>query len=67
MRITEIREKTVAIASPISNAYIDFSKMACSIVAVISDVVRSGKPLVGYGFIAPKGRPILQLLNSCNS
>ncbi len=50
MRITEIREKTVTIASPIANAYIDFSKMTCSVVAVISDVVRNGKPIVGYGF-----------------
>lgn len=50
MRITEIREKTVSIASPIANAYIDFSKMTCSVVAVVTDVVRDGKPVVGYGF-----------------
>jgi L-alanine-DL-glutamate epimerase-like enolase superfamily enzyme len=50
MRITEIREKTVAIASPISNAYIDFSKMTCSVVAVVTDFVRNGKPVIGYGF-----------------
>jgi D(-)-tartrate dehydratase len=50
MRITQIREKTVAIASPISNAYIDFSKMTCSLVAVVTDVVRNGKPVLGYGF-----------------
>lgn len=50
MRILEIREKTVSIASPITNAYIDFSKMTCSVVAVLTDVVRDGKPVVGYGF-----------------
>lgn len=50
MRIVEIREKTVSIASPISNAYIDFSKMTCSAVAVVTDVVRDGRPVVGYGF-----------------
>ena len=50
MRITDIREKTVSIASPIANAYIDFSKMTCSVVAVVTDVVRDGKPVVGYGF-----------------
>ena len=50
MRITEIREKTAPIASPIANAYIDFSKMTCSVVAVMTDVVRDGKPVVGYGF-----------------
>src|SRR5690606_28685370 len=50
MRITAIREKTVSIASPIANAYIDFSRMTCSVVAVVTDVVRDGKPVVGYGF-----------------
>jgi L-alanine-DL-glutamate epimerase-like enolase superfamily enzyme len=50
MRITDIREKTVSIASPIANAYIDFSKMTCSVVAVVTDVVRGGKPVIGYGF-----------------
>ena len=50
MRITQIRERTVPIAAPISNAYIDFSKMTCSVVAVITDVVRNGRPVVGYGF-----------------
>ncbi len=50
MRIVEIREKTVSIASPIANAYIDFSKMTCSVVAVITDQVRDGKPVIGYGF-----------------
>lgn len=50
MRIVEVREKTVSIASPIANAYIDFSKMTCSVVAVITDVIRDGKPVVGFGF-----------------
>jgi L-alanine-DL-glutamate epimerase-like enolase superfamily enzyme len=50
MRIVDIREKTASIASPIANAYIDFSKMTCSVVAVITDVIRDGKPVVGYGF-----------------
>lgn len=50
MRITEIREKTVSIASPIANAYIDFSKMTCSVVAVVTDVIRDGRPVIGYGF-----------------
>src|SRR6478736_3357913 len=52
VRILDIREKTVSIASPIANAYIDFSKMTCSVVAVVTDVVRDGKPVVGYRFIA---------------
>ncbi len=50
MRILDVREITCSIASPISNAFIDFSKMTCSVVAVITDVVRDGKPVVGFGF-----------------
>ncbi len=50
MKITEIREVTKPIASDIRNAYIDFSKMTLSLVAVVTDVVREGKPVVGYGF-----------------
>src|ERR1700759_1457534 len=50
MKILEIREKTVPISSPIRNAYIDFSKMTLSLVAVVTDGIRDGKPVVGYGF-----------------
>ena len=50
MKIVEIREKTDPISSPIRNAYIDFSKMTLSLVAVVTDVMRDGKPVVGYGF-----------------
>jgi L-alanine-DL-glutamate epimerase-like enolase superfamily enzyme len=50
MRIVEIREKTFPISSPIRNAYIDFSRMTLSLVAVVTDLVRDGKRVVGYGF-----------------
>src|SRR5271156_5702609 len=50
MRIADLREVTAPIASPIANAYIDFSKMTCSLVAVITDVVRDGRVVIGYGF-----------------
>ncbi len=50
MRIVEIREKTFPISSSIRNAYIDFSRMTLSLVAVITDVVRDGRRVVGYGF-----------------
>ena len=50
MRIVDIHETTASIASPIANAYIDFSKMTCSVVAVVTDAIRDGKPVVGYGF-----------------
>ncbi len=50
MKITEIRETTVPIGSAIRNAYIDFSVMTCSVVALVTDVVRDGAPVIGYGF-----------------
>ena len=50
MKILEIRETTQPIQSNIRNAAIDFSKMTLSLVAVVTDVVRDGKPVVGYGF-----------------
>ena len=50
VKIVEIREKTIPINSAIRNAYIDFSKMTLSLVAVVTDVIRDGKPVVGYGF-----------------
>jgi L-alanine-DL-glutamate epimerase-like enolase superfamily enzyme len=50
MKITDVRERTFPLDSPIRNAYIDFSQMTCSVVAVETDVVRDGKPVIGYGF-----------------
>ncbi len=50
MRIVDVREAVVPIASPLRNAYIDFSKMTASVVAVLTDVVRDGRPVIGYGF-----------------
>jgi D(-)-tartrate dehydratase len=50
MKIVSVHEGVVPISSSIRNAWIDFSSMDCSIVAVVSDVVRDGEPVVGYGF-----------------
>jgi L-alanine-DL-glutamate epimerase-like enolase superfamily enzyme len=50
MRIVDLREVTLPISSPIANAYIDFSRMTCSLVAVVTDQVRDGRKVVGYGF-----------------
>ena len=50
MRIKAIHHGTVPISSEIRNAYIDFSKMDVSIVAIVSDIIRNGQPLIGYGF-----------------
>ena len=51
MRIVEIREKTLPISSPIRNAYIDFSKMTLSLVAVITDVIRTASPWLATALI----------------
>jgi L-alanine-DL-glutamate epimerase-like enolase superfamily enzyme len=50
VRILAVEEVTKPIASAIRNAYIDFSKMTTSLVAVVTDAVRDGKRVVGYGF-----------------
>src|SRR5436190_20589727 len=50
MKIVDIAEVTAPIASAIANAYIDFSKMTLSLVAVVTDVKRDGRRVVGYGF-----------------
>jgi L-alanine-DL-glutamate epimerase-like enolase superfamily enzyme len=50
MRIMDVRDVTLPIASAIANAYIDFSKMTLSLVAVVTDVVRDGRTVIGYGF-----------------
>jgi L-alanine-DL-glutamate epimerase-like enolase superfamily enzyme len=50
MRIVDIRETVVPIKSEIRNAYIDFSQMTVSVLALVTDVIRQGKPVVGYGF-----------------
>src|SRR6201988_5081403 len=53
--ITDVCEVTKPISSPIRNAYIDFTRMTTSLVAVVTDVVRDGRRVVGYGFNS-KGR-----------
>ncbi len=50
MRIVDIRETVVPIKAEIRNAYIDFSQMTVSVLALVTDVVRDGKPVIGYGF-----------------
>jgi L-alanine-DL-glutamate epimerase-like enolase superfamily enzyme len=50
MRITAIHDAVVPISSDIRNAYIDFSRMTASVVAVVTDVMRDGRPVTGFGF-----------------
>jgi D(-)-tartrate dehydratase len=60
MRILDIRDDVVPISSSIRNAFIDFSTMTVSVVALVTDVVRDGRRVVGFGFnsngrYAPQG------------
>jgi L-alanine-DL-glutamate epimerase-like enolase superfamily enzyme len=50
VRIVEIRETTKPIASGIRNAFVDFTSMTISVVAIVSNVTRGGRPAIGYGF-----------------
>jgi L-alanine-DL-glutamate epimerase-like enolase superfamily enzyme len=55
IKIEDIRERTIPLRAEIRNAWISFAEMDTSIVAVISNVARDGRPLVGFGF-ASNGR-----------
>jgi hypothetical protein len=50
MRIVEIRECAIPLKSSLRNSSFDFSEMTTSVVAVITDVVREGKPVAGFAF-----------------
>jgi len=50
LRIVDIREITQPINSAIRNDYIDFSKMTTSPVAVVTNVERDGRRVIGDGF-----------------
>ena len=50
MRIVDIRETAVPLRTSMRNAAFDFSEMTTSVVAVVTDVVRNGRPIVGYAF-----------------
>jgi D(-)-tartrate dehydratase len=50
MRIVDIRESTVPLASGMRNAKIDFRTMTASAIAIVTDIRRDGRPLVGLAF-----------------
>jgi D(-)-tartrate dehydratase len=50
MRILDIRECAIPIASNIRNSSIDFSEMTTSVVAVLTDARNEGKPVTGFAF-----------------
>lgn len=50
MRILDIRETAIPLTSELKNSSFDFSEMTTSVVAVLTDVVRAGKPVTGFAF-----------------
>lgn len=50
MKILDIREIAVPLRSSLRNAVFDFSEMTTSVVAVLTDRMRDGRPVVGYAF-----------------
>jgi D(-)-tartrate dehydratase len=50
VRIVDIRETAIPLKSQLANSSFDFSEMTTSVVAVITDVVREGRPVAGFAF-----------------
>src|SRR5215831_18431178 len=50
MRIVDIRERAIPLKSDLKNSSFDFSEMTTSVVAVVTDVVRGGRPVAGFVF-----------------
>jgi len=50
VRITAIRSIVVPLQGAISNSLVNFSEHTVSLVAVVSDVIRNGRPITGYAF-----------------
>ena len=50
MKVTAIREVSVPIGSSLRNSAFDFGEMTTSVVAVLTDVIRDGRPVTGYAF-----------------
>lgn len=50
VRVLAARQAVVPIASSMRNAVISFAAMTVSVVALVSDRQRNGRPLIGFGF-----------------
>jgi L-alanine-DL-glutamate epimerase-like enolase superfamily enzyme len=50
MRIVDIRETAIPLQSTLANSGFNFSEMTTSVVAVITDAMREGKPVCGFAF-----------------
>jgi L-alanine-DL-glutamate epimerase-like enolase superfamily enzyme len=50
MRIIDIRETAIPLNSTLANSGFNFSEMTTSVVAVMTDVIRDGRPVTGFAF-----------------
>lgn len=50
MEIVDIREIAVRLQGDVANAVVSFAEHDVSLVAVVSDVIRDGRPVVGFAF-----------------
>jgi L-alanine-DL-glutamate epimerase-like enolase superfamily enzyme len=50
MRIIAVRERTIGLSSAARNSIVSFDAMTASAIAVHTDVVKDGKPVVGLAF-----------------
>ena len=50
MRIVEIREMSCRLEGDIANALVSFAEHTVSLIAVVTDVQKDGKPLIGVAF-----------------
>lgn len=63
MKIIDVIVKTVPLNSGIRNSIVDFSQMTASVMAIVTDVIKDGKPIIGYGFNSIGRYSVTGLLN----
>src|SRR5690606_25162900 len=62
MRIVEVRAKTVRVDTNMFNARGARVNSAATVVAAITDVVRNGRPVIGFSFSATGFQPLTHQL-----
>jgi L-alanine-DL-glutamate epimerase-like enolase superfamily enzyme len=50
MQIIDVRETTIPLQANITNAVVNFAEHTVSLVAIVSDVVRDGRSVIGFAF-----------------
>ncbi|AZO80656.1 MULTISPECIES: enolase C-terminal domain-like protein [unclassified Bosea (in: a-proteobacteria)] len=50
MKIVDIRDIAVRLQGDVANAVVSFAEHDVSLIAVVSDVIRAGRPVVGFAF-----------------